>query len=432
MERYDGTEVRARIGAAAVVGTLAALALAGCGGGSSGAADAPLATAAFSAPAVLQARADGTPVDPAIVVADNGFGLKLLNALLPGAVGNVAIAPLSVSLALQVLYNGAAGSTQQAMSQTLEVGPLDVQQLNGDNAALQASLMDVDPNVELSIANSLWIDQSTYTVQSAFIQTDQNYYAATVGDLSGAPANVNAWVDSATHGLITQILPPDLPPSYFRVAIIANALYFKGSWTTAFDPAQTAPAPFTLTDGTHVSVPMMSQTGPFAYLEGVQQGTPFQAIRLPYGQGRMSLLVVLPNAGTPLGSFLAGIDAGSFVTWNAQLQSTQVSLELPRFTTTYQASLGDALAALGMGVAFTQQADFSALAPGALVSYVAHATTIEVDETGTTAAAATGIGVTTTVAVQTSVMVMDHPFLYAIQDDKTGELLFVGVMMNPG
>jgi len=419
---------------AKAIGTIAALMLAGCGSGSSGStANSPAATTgASSAPAVLQARADGTPIDPAIVAADNGFGLNLLNTLVPGAGGNVAISPLSVSLALQILYNGAAGSTQQAMLQTLKLGPLDTQQLNTDNAALQASLIDPDPHVQLTIANSLWIDQAAYLVLPTFIQTDQNYYAATVGDLAGAPANVNAWVDSETHGLIPQILPPNFPPNEFRVAIIANVLYFKGIWTTAFDPTQTRPAPFTLADGSQVSVPMMRQTGPFDYFEGVQQGTPFQALRIPYGEGRMSMLVVLPKAGTSLTSFVAGIDAGTLAGWSGEFHSTQVAIELPRFTASYQASLVGALTSLGMGVAFTQEADFSALASGAVVSDVVHATKIEVDETGTVAAAATVVTVTTTVAGPTPPqMIMDHPFFYAIQDNETEELLFAGVMMNP-
>lgn len=422
------------IDAAASAIVAAALALAGCGGGGSGsAANAPAAASSPAAPAVIQARAAGTPVSPSLVAADNGFGLALLNTLISGANGsNIAVSPLSVSLALQVLYNGAAESTQQAMAQTLELGTLELSQLNGDNAALQASLIDPDPEVELTIANSLWIDQATYPVEPQFIQSDANYYAATVGDLAGAPANVNAWVDAETHGLIPEILPPDLPPSEFRVAIIANALYFKGAWTTAFDPAQTAAAPFTLTDGTQVSVPMMRETGSFDYVDGIRQGTAFQAIRIPYGQGRMSFLVVLPAAGTSLASFVTGLDAATLAGWNAELEPTEVAVGLPRFTASYQASLQTALASLGMGVAFTPQADFSALAPRALVSDVVHATQIEVDESGTVAAAATVVTVTTSVAGPVpQPMVIDHPFLYAIEDDRTGELLFVGVMMNP-
>jgi serpin B len=146
----------------------------------------------------------------------------------------------------------------------------------------------------------------------------------------------------------------------------------------------------------------------------------------------MSFLVVLPAVGASLTNFVTGIDAATVADWNAALQPTQVSLALPRFSATYQASLQAALSALGMGVAFTRDADFSALAPHALVSYVAHATKIEVDESGTVAAAATVVTITTTVAGPVPrPMVIDRPFLYAIQDDKTGELLFVGVMMNP-
>jgi serpin B len=149
-----------------------------------------------------------------------------LTTLLPGDGGNVAISPLSVAIALQVLYNGAQGSTQQAMMQALDLGTLSAQTVNSDNAALQAALVDPDPKVDLTIANSLWLWQSNNPVNPTFTQTDETYYGATIGNLAGAPANVNAWVDTETHGLIPQILPPDLPPSAFRDAIIANALYF--------------------------------------------------------------------------------------------------------------------------------------------------------------------------------------------------------------
>jgi serine protease inhibitor len=417
-----------RIGALAAT----ALLLSGCGGGSVG--NSVSATAAAPTAVIAAQKAD-TPVSPAIVAADNAFGLSLFDTLLTadGANGgNVAISPLSVALALQVLYNGAAGSTQQAMAQTLKLGGLSDQALNTDNAALQASLINPDPKVELTIANSLWINQGDTPVLPSFTDTDRSYYGATVGDLAGAPADVNAWVDSETHGLIPQILPPDTPPDTFRDAIIANALYFKGAWTTSFDPTQTAAAPFTLSDGTQISAQLMHQTGSFAYLEGTLQGTAFQALRIPYGKGRMSMLVVLPAAGADLSSFIAGITAAELSGWSAQLQPATVTIALPRFTSHYAQSLKPALTSLGMGIAFSMRADFSQLAPGALVSDVIHDTVVEVDETGTVAAAATVVTVTTSVAMPQISMIMDRPFFYAIQDDKTGELLFVGVLMNPG
>jgi hypothetical protein len=211
----------------------------------------------------MQAQAANTPVDPAIVTADNTFGLKLFQNLNSGATGNVAIAPISVAMALQIVYNGAAGVTQQGMAQTLQLGSLSTPDLNNDNAALQGSLMNPDPQVQLTIANSLWMHLAVDSVPAAFTQMDQTYYGATVGDLAGAPANVNNWVSTETNGLITNILPN----IDYRgvIAVIANVIYFKGQWTTAFDPSQTTPAPFTLADGTQVSVQMMHQSATYGY-----------------------------------------------------------------------------------------------------------------------------------------------------------------------
>jgi serine protease inhibitor len=421
----------AAIGAlrAATMVLAAAAMLAGCGGGS-GTAQSPGPPQQANAPptAVAQAEMAGTPVDPAIVTADNAFGLNLLDALLPGSGGdNITISPLSIALALQVLYNGAAGSTQQAMAHTLELGTLSEQALNSDNAALQASLINPDPKVQLTIANSLWIDQNSGSVLPSFTQMDATYYGATVGDLAGAPANVNAWVDTETHGLITELLPPGI----YQDAVIANVLYFKGQWTTLFDPGDTTAAPFTLSGGGKASAQLMHETGTFAYAAGTLHGSSFQAARIPYGQGRLSMLIVMPDAGADVASFVAGITVDDLSGLIAQLQQSTVSIAMPRFSASYGTSLTAALSSLGMGVAFGPTADFSALAPGFSVNVVEHKTVVQVDETGTVAAAATGVGGTTALP-QAFFMTMDHPFFYAIQDDKTGALLFIGVLMNPG
>jgi serine protease inhibitor len=379
-------------------------------------------------PAVMQAQQENTPVNPAIVAADNTFGLSLFNNLNSGVTGNVAIAPISVAMALQIVYNGAAGTTQQGMAQTLDLGMMSTSDLNNANAALQASLINPDPVVQLTIANSLWMHLGTNAVQASFTQMDQMYYGATVGDLAGAPANVNAWVDTETDGLITEILPD---ADYQSVtAVIANVIYFKGQWTTAFDPSQTAPAPFTLADGTQVSVPMMRNAASYGYL----QGTNFQALRMPYGQGRLSMLVVLPDASIDLGSFVAGITPATVTGWEAQLQTSYGNVAVPRFTATYGTSLVQPLTVLGMGVAFcsSQQASFPGIG-NVCISDVEHKTVVEVDETGTVAAGSTTVTLTpTAVPAPMFSLSLNHPFFYAIRDDLTGELLFIGTMMNPG
>jgi serine protease inhibitor len=418
----------------ALLGLALASTLGGCGGVSINGNSNPMpppgppsSPSTPAPPAVMQAQQANTPVDPAIVTADNTFGLNLFQNLNSGATGNVAIAPISVAMALQIVYNGAGGATQQGMAQTLELGSMSIQDLNNDNAALQGSLLNPDPVVQLTIANSLWMHLDSSAVSPAFTQMDQTYYGATVGDLAGAPANVNSWVNAQTDGLISSILPNANYASV--VAVIANVIYFKGQWSTEFDPSLTAAAPFTLMDGTQVSVPMMHQSATYGYLQGAN----FQAVRIPYGAGRFSMLVVMPDAATSLNSFVAALTPDMLNGWEGQLQTGMGNLSMPKFTASFGASLVQPLTALGMQAAFCS--DPQASFPGiglVCIQDVEHKTVVEVDESGTVAAGATTVTITpTVVAVPLFTLTLDHPFLYAIRDDKTGELLFIGTMNNP-
>ncbi|MGO9326716.1 MAG: serpin family protein [Steroidobacteraceae bacterium] len=407
----------------------------GCGGGSANSSDASSAPPAETpttsqAVAVAQAQRDGTLVAPAIVTADNAFGLALFNELNQTNSGNMAISPTSVALALQMVYNGAAGTTQQGMSQALQLQGLTAPEVDIDNAALQASMIDPDPDVALLIANSLWMHLADNPVLASFTQANQTYYAAEIGDLAGAPDNVNNWIAGQTDGLITNLLPA---ADYALVdAVIVNALYFKGSWTTAFDPKLTAPTPFTLSNGAQVTAQMMNQTGPFGYYAESQ----FQALRIPYGQkGTMSLLILLPAAGANLSNLVGGLTADSIDSLIAELQITTLSVGLPKFTTTWHDTLIAPLSTLGMGVAFSRSAaDFSGISATQqlYISDVEHETVVEVDEAGTTAAAATTVTVTPTIVMApTATMIMNRPFFYAIRDDATHALLFIGMLVNP-
>jgi len=279
--------------------------------------------------------------------------------------------------------------------------------------------------VNLTIANSLWMHLDTNPLPAAFTQMDQTYYGATVGDLAGAPDNVNSWVSTATNGLISSILPAGNYASV--VAVIANVIYFKGQWSTGFDPNQTAPAPFTLMDGTQVSVSMMHQSATYGYLQGAN----FQAVRIPYGAGRFSMLAVMPNAGTNFNSFVAGLTPDMLNTWEGQLQTGMGNLSMPKFTATWGASLVQPLTTLGMQAAFCPSASFPGLGT-VCIQDDEHKTVVEVDESGTVAAGATTVTIIpTAVAAPMFTLTLDQPFLYAIRDDMTGELLFIGTMTNP-
>lgn len=387
----------------------------------------PPAASLVMATAVEQAQQNDTPVAQQIVAADNTFGLALFNALNRGATSNVAISPTSIALALQMIYNGAGGSTQQAMSQALQLHGLDALTVDQDNAALQAELINPDSGAQLTTVNSLWMHLSDNPVLPSFVSTNETYYAADIGDLSGAPDSVNAWVASATNGLITKILPP---ADYSDVAaVLADAIYFKGEWTNAFDTKHTMATPFTRADGTEISCQMMNQTGSFPYLVGPD----FQAVDLPYGRtGRFSMLIILPAAGVDLGGFVANMTGGQLSTWIADLKPAEVSIGLPRLTVKYSSSLVNALTSLGMGVAFNRDtADFANLASGprVYISDVEHETVVQVDETGTVAAGASTGTVSITLAPPS--MTMNRPFFYAIVDGKTGALVFIGTMIDP-
>ena len=377
--------------------------------------------------AVAQARKTGRPVAPQIVAIDNAFGLALFNALNRSATSNVAISPISIALALQMVYNGAGGSTQQGMSQALQLQGLGALAVNNYNAALQAALIDPDPKVRLRIANSLWMHLDRNPVLPSFVSTNETYYAAKIGDLAGAPDDVNAWVGRETHGLIKTILPP---ANYSRVAaVLANAIYFSGMWTSTFIPSLTRAAPFTLSDGTEISCQMMHKTSTFPYFSGSN----LQAVELPYGQTRrLRMLIILPAVGVNLKSFVANMTSEELNEWIADLKHAHVEIGLPRFTATYAGSLDKTLTSLGMGAAFDANvADFAGLASRTRVyiSDIEHETVVKVDESGTVAAGATAAEL-----VLQSLpigMIMNRPFFYAVMDGKTGALLFIGTLTDP-
>jgi serine protease inhibitor len=410
-----------RIAAATSCLGLCAFGLWGCGGSGSSATQSQALPAA-----VEQAVRSSTPVDSNLVAANNSVGFDLFNQLVqqnPSA--NVFISPTSIALALEIVENGANGATLTAMGQTLHLPSTSLSDINTGNAALQASLVNPDPKVALTIANSLWIHKATTQVNPTFIQTNTNYYGSTVGDLAGAPANVNAWVSQQTNGNITSILPAGNYSSW--VFAVINAVYFKGAWTTPFDPGLTTSVPFTLLNGTTKTCNLMQRQGTYTYYSGAN----FQAVRLPYGSNRMSMVMILPNQGVNWTTFLATLTPQNLTTWLSQATSNFGSVALPRFQTGYDADLIPSLTSLGMGIAFTSQADLSGIAPGTMLTYVHHKTFLNVTEQGTEAGAATGIGGATAVAVNSFTFRADHPFFCAIQDDKTGTLLFLGCILDP-
>jgi len=380
----------------------------------------------------LALQQPNTPVDSKLVDANTKFGFKLFQEVLKqDSNRNIFVSPTSVAIALSMTYNGASGETQQAMANALQLQGMSLQNINQANNTLKTSLENADPAVQMSIANSLWAKQGI-SFKPEFMQQNQQFYGAKVTELDFAKpeaANtINNWVKENTKGKIEQIVDQLKPDD---VLFLINAIYFKGNWTKPFDKSQTTERPFTLPNGSQKQQPMMSQSGKYRYYENDS----FQAVSLPYGKGRMSLYVFLPNKTTNLDTFQQQLESENWQQWMNQFAMRQGSVQLPRFKFDYDVKLNNALKSLGMETAFSSRANFSNMTSASVaINEVKHKTFVEVNEEGTEAAATTSVGVALTSARMPEApfkMIVDRPFFCAIRDNQTGTILFMGSIKDP-
>lgn len=373
-------------------------------------------------------------VDARLVGAGNRLGFQLLSSLQKETPGeNLFISPTSVSLALSLTMNGARGETQQAMAKALSLDGLSIEEVNRENGALQTVVANPDPKVQLSIANSLWYKQG-FKVNPAFQETGKSHYGAEARPVEfGAPSaakTINEWVDKATRSKIPSIIQKTDPLD--RMYIV-NAIYFNGTWQKQFDPKATREEPFQLAGGSKQQVPMMTQSGRFRYLKGEN----FAAAALPYGEGRLNLYLFVPDEGVALEKFVSDLTPERWEDWMKRFSSSQGTVSLPKLKLSYGAELTATMKGLGMGIAFTDQADFSGLFEGSkeglAISFILHKTFLDMNEKGTEAAAVTAVGVSVTSAPVDPPFNLraDRPYFMAIRDDQTGAILFAGAIHNP-
>ncbi|MGQ4648765.1 serpin family protein [Lyngbya aestuarii] len=383
----------------------------------------------------LQSNIDSAnpSVAPGFIEANTKFGFKLFQEILQQESGkNIFLSPSSVGIALSMIYNGASGETQQAMAQALELQGMSLQEINQANQALKVTLENADPNIQLAIANSLWAKQGI-TFKTKFLQANQQFYQAQVTELDfsrpDAPNVINNWVKENTSGKIEEIVEEIQPND---ILFLINAIYFKGNWSEEFDKNQTTELAFYLSDGSQKQHPMMSQSSKYHYYENET----FQAVSLPYGQRKLSLYVFLPQENTTLEDFQEQLNTENWQQWMSQFRKRDGSIKLPRFKFDYEIQLNNALAALGMGIVFNREADFSGMtAAEVAINEVKHKTFVEVNEEGTEAAAVAYLGGVRSTSLQMPEepfqMVVNRPFFCAILDNQTGTVLFMGSIFEP-
>jgi serpin B len=403
---------------------------------------APVPARASEEPKTVPRNNATAPADPdrsALVRGNTSFGLKLYGQLRHGP-GNAFLSPFSISTALGMTAAGARGDTARQMFEVLQL-PAGAERVGPAFASLIASLRPpagTKPAYELHTANALWGERG-YHFLAEYIATLRGSFAAAFeevdfrGATESARRTINAWVERQTAGKIQDLIASGVLDTSTRL-VLTNAIYFKGSWEKPFRPAQTREDDFHVAAGRTVRVPLMHQTNRFGYAEDDL----VQVLELPYGGGDLAMVVLLPKQREGLAAVEAALSPASLTARLGRLEPSEVGVALPRFKLTAEFELSRTLAALGMTLPFADRADFSGMNGGSeplQISAVIHKAYVDVNEAGTEAAAATAVGIRTTMAVIPKPPIpfrADHPFLFLIRERRTGNILFLGCLTQPG
>lgn len=371
--------------------------------------------------------------------ANTRFSFKLFQDLLAQTPReNLFLSPLSLSIALSMLYNGASGQTQQEIAQALAYQGLSAEAINQGNLTLRKRLQNTGNGVEILIANALW-GKEGLQFKSAFQSQNKAFYDAQLELLNfGTPAavaRINKWASDNTRGLIPKVVEQIDPQT---ILLLMNAIYFKGNWSDPFEASNTKPQTFHKADGTSLEHPMMSRYAKWRYAHNSEQG--FQVASLPYGEDeRTEMLVFLPDPGKSLEQWSEQLNEANWNSWLSSLRSREGRVVLPKFKLKTMLNLNDNLRRLGMSKAFLdgeaeldQLLESSGLRP--FVSQVKQDAYVDVNEKGTEAAAVTTVTVGATsvqLPQEPFELVLDRPFAYLIYDRETQSILFMGALNQP-
>lgn len=382
---------------------------------------------------------DTSPNDIQVLVNNNNaFAFDLYQSLQTQD-GNLIYSPYSISLALAMTYAGARSETEAQMAQALHF--LSQDQIHPAFNTLDLQLAErgraqsaEETPLQLNIANAVWTEQ-TYPFLQSFLDTIALNYGAGIrladfiNQYEAVRKEINSWVSDQTQDKIKDLIPEGVLDTDTRMALV-NAIYFKADWLNPFNADSTYDAAFHLLDGSEITVPTMNQDAFIPYAEGDE----WQAIELAYQGGTAAMDIIVPDEGR-FEEVESSLDAGTVSTILKSLQPTSVQLALPKFKFESEFGLADQLAALGMRDAFDpNKADFSGMTEknDLYISAVLHKAFVAVDEKGTEAAAATAVIVGVTSAPLFDVtLTIDRPFIFLIRDIPTGQILFLGRVLNP-
>ena len=361
------------------------------------------------------------------VDADNHFAFDMFRLVSKEEGANTFFSPLSLNLALGMLYNGATGDTRTEMAQVMGMTDFTEREINEYYQKISQTLMGIDPQTELGIANSIW-HRHTLPVKQSFIDINKKYFDAKVKGLDffdpAAADSINNWCAEKTRDKITEIVEKPLPGA--AIMYLINALYFKSKWAYQFDKEKTYQRDFTVAGNKTVKVNMMSQQEKLPYYADQY----LQCVEMPYGNDAFSMVAILPAIGSDIEQLIANLDNEK---WQNIIQKLTIQrdviVELPRFKIECTIPLRERVKDIGLRRIFF--GGLENISGGDLfVSDIKQKTYIEVNEEGTEAAAVTVISI---VDISTGMksFIADRPFLYLIKEKSTGLILFIGRMDEP-
>lgn len=382
----------------------------------------------------------------AIAGSDNNFTFSAYRILSGSSneSGNMFFSPFSAFVAMSMVAEGASGKTASQIYKGLDLSD-NIPQNHAGFASILSSLSGKNAGYSLSVADALWVEK-TYPFRQSFIGLLNEYYNATAypADFTGNPnavgSAINAWVSNKTYGKIQNLLPAGSLTTTTK-AVLVNAVYFHGMWKHKFNRADTTDQNFYVNPSQTVSVPMMYQQLNASYYDN---GT-IQVLELDYNDSNVTMLIVLPKSSFNVSGVEKGLSAAGIKSIEHSLGYVPVRVWLPRFNITESMGMNQLFESLGITDAFdyklanfSKMANFSELTPAQRTLYISNVLQkafVTVDENGTTAAAATAVGITgVAVSAPPALPVVfraDHPFLFFIIDKRSGAILFMGRIYNP-
>ena len=367
-----------------------------------------------------------------LVERNNAFALDLYTILSTNE-GNLCISPYSVYVALAMTFAGARGATEKQMAKAMHISFTQYEFHKGFAQLLkQISAVGQEKNIELLSANSIY-PHNRYSFLESFINCLKENYDTTVTPIDYSEPEtsrkiINQWVKEKTQEHISELIPSGMLDPLTRLVLV-NAIYFKGFWEKQFDKQKTVNSSFWVSSEKSVDVPTMRQKAGFKYTEDNQ----VQILELPYQSESVSLIIILPNARVGLAIIDKGLTSQDLSKWLTESSYETVDVHLPSFKIKSGFNLNEMLKSMGMLDAFDERADFSGMDGTQLIylSDTIHQASIEVNEEGATATAATAVVAGTKSLPVEFQFHADHPFIYFLRENTTGSILFIGRVLNP-